>query len=106
MKLPALVQHFIEHTTENPMMTFTSFLKQHYLNSNLKDADYEKDMKLPFKAIDNFGFSINVIFEHPSQLEFSTIENCNKFFNISPVHFTNFLSFSYLNSIWQPPQFC
>lgn len=106
MKLPALIQHFSEHTAENPMLTFSSFLKQHYLNNNLKDDDYEKDMKLPFKVIDNFGFSINVIFEHPTQLEFSSIENNNKFFNISPVHFTNFLSFSYLNSIWQPPQFC
>ncbi|HAN39044.1 MAG TPA: hypothetical protein DCQ29_09100 [Chitinophagaceae bacterium] len=49
-KLPLLVQHFKEHRQENPTMSLMAFLKLHYLEVQQKDADFQQDMELPFKA--------------------------------------------------------
>ena len=105
LKLPMLVKHFIEHTKSDPVMTFSTFIKLHYLNGSSKDADYEKDMKLPFKSVDNLSF-ITFTFENTSEvINLQTFES-EKISSETPSHYVFSSSFCYLDAIWQPPQFC
>lgn len=102
-KLPVLISHFMEHKQEDKDLSFWQFLCIHYAHGNPKDADYDKDMKLPFKAHDNCVTSIICITTPPS-LQFSvkhsySVEIKQQF------HTQNFqFSSYYLSSIWQPPK--
>ena len=102
--MPLLVEHFIEHREENSHLTLWHFLYMHYATSNVQDADYAKDMKLPFKSHDNCVASIINVYL-PSQNDIIT----------KPVQFieTNhfktqekFLQPTFLSNIWQPPRIC
>ncbi|KFF12755.1 hypothetical protein IW15_08160 [Chryseobacterium soli] len=61
LKIPELIEHYIEHKKLNPEMTLTAFLKTHY-DHPIKDGDYGKDQKLPFiihSALLTLIFTIN-----------------------------------------------
>jgi hypothetical protein len=102
-RLPMLLSHFQEHQKENKDLSFIGFLKMHYFNGDPKDADYDKDMKLPFKTIDvNTSISVYTAFEMPSfQIERQNFIDLkvNKF-STSDSWYSN----SYLDAIWQPPR--
>ncbi|MDO6430234.1 hypothetical protein Q4E93_06545 [Flavitalea sp. BT771] len=53
LKLPLLVEHYIKHKQENSHMTLLGFLKLHYSDKTVFDADYQQDMRLPFKTQEN-----------------------------------------------------
>ena len=106
LKVPALIEHFIEHKENDNSVTFWKFLYMHYANGNVKDADYDKDMKLPFKAHDNCNTSlvlivpnINHSFIHITYV--ATFIRKNQLSAYNPT----FLGSDYLNTIWQPPKF-
>jgi hypothetical protein len=102
LKLPTLVHHFIEHKEQNQELSFWQFLCIHYAKGNVKYADYDKDMKLPFKTSDNFF----------NQLTFCTVPSLT--ISNKPTYQTDKkdeqipsdekLISSYLSSIWQPPK--
>ncbi|MEG1668479.1 hypothetical protein [Chryseobacterium sp.] len=104
LKVPELIEHYIEHKELNPEMTLTSFLKTHY-DHPVKDGDYGKDQRLPFIihsaplalvfTIDK-GFS----FEKPLESKFILLK-VNKI--ASKDEDSCFLG--YLNSVWEPPRF-
>ncbi len=50
MKLPVLMEHFREHGELYKDLSFLSFIREHYFNGDTKDADYARDMQLPFKT--------------------------------------------------------
>ena len=60
LKIPALIEHYQEHKSENKNISIIGFIALHYLSGSQKDSDYEKDMKLPFKAheISSVSFAI------------------------------------------------
>ncbi|MBP6431535.1 MAG: hypothetical protein KA319_07200 [Ferruginibacter sp.] len=101
-----LVQHYIEHKTENRDLSFIGFLEIHYTDGSPKDADYDKDMKLPFKSMDNSNMSsISSLctpvhyFKHNPVIYFNN--NKQQFSDYSFTYSSAFLS-----SIWQPPKSC
>jgi hypothetical protein len=103
-KLPLLFEHFQEHQLENKNLSFISFLKMHYFNGDPKDADYDKDMKLPFKTVDfNSSACACVVFENPTfkldnpRITKLVVKNLSKS--------KSWHSNSCLNAIWQPPRF-
>lgn len=103
LKAPALFEHFAEHQSKNKSLTFWSFLYQHYKN-NSKDADYDKDMKLPFKTSDNCSQNILITLLSNTKIEINFFD----FKSISkPISgfYKTFFSSNYLDAIWQPPQF-
>lgn len=51
LKLPVLLEHYLEHRAEAPEMGFGEYLKLHYFSGIEYDADYARDMQLPFKSI-------------------------------------------------------
>lgn len=105
LKLPLIFEHFSEHQKENRQITFSEFLKIHYLNAPVKDKDYDKDMQLPFKSSDDCISSISPAFV-PVTIQHTAAEPID----ISPekIFFLKdqFLLSSYLANIWQPPKHC
>ena len=105
LKLPLIFEHFSEHQKENKQISITEFLKIHYLNSAVKDKDYDKDMQLPFKSADDCISSISPAFV-PVTIQHTDAE----LIDISPekIFFLKdkVLLSSYLANIWQPPRDC
>lgn len=100
--LRILFQHFAEHKQEKEDISIIDFIVLHYFSGGVKDKDYEKDMQLPFKAVDcAYAASIALI---PAQVTAVT----------EPVVFTtltysalknNNIPSSHSADIWQPPKF-
>lgn len=103
LKLPILVEHFIEHKEKDTSICFLEFLCMHYAHGDVKDADYDKDMKLPFKSAENshssVSFYLPATFKQDFAIHFK--EGKQKF----PLYNSNYSS-AYLSSIWQPPRIC
>ena len=104
LKIPFLVEHFLEHQSGKPEMNLLEFLSIHYTHNDVKDTDYEKDMKLPFKSQNQVNvfsditfFQINLNFK--SQNTFVLIDKKINFFKYNFSFIAQFLS-----SIWQPPK--
>ncbi|MES2519798.1 MAG: hypothetical protein V4585_16905 [Bacteroidota bacterium] len=105
LKLPFLIEHFMEHSQQNKDITFFDFIYLHYTEADDKDGDYEKDMKLPFKThnssvstnivafVENTIVNIKLNFK-PIFVELKSLIICKKVFFAS----------SYLSNIWQPPK--
>ncbi|MCJ7935908.1 MAG: hypothetical protein MUW56_20340 [Chryseobacterium sp.] len=102
LKLPVLIEHYIEHKELNPDMSLTAFLKTHYDNP-VKDSDHDTDQKLPFVSHANL---LSVVFTISPSLDFHCTE---KIFNNLDIKKTFYKSVLYnkeiLNSIWEPPRF-
>ena len=102
--MPLLVEHFVEHREENSHLTLMQFLQMHYANIDVQDADYAKDMKLPFKSHDNCMASIINLYL-PSQKVVIT----RPVLFIENQHFKTqdqILQSTFLSNIWQPPRVC
>lgn len=63
-KLPILVEHYHEHQQESPAISVLEFLFLHYFNGNPRDADYDRDMQLPFKTLEVAPFALLAL-PHP-----------------------------------------
>lgn len=104
-KLPALIEHYSEHQQKDTNITLWKFLCMHYAKGEVKDKDFEKDMKLPFKTAETHsGFHFTIILQEP-KVCFTPIFYYSKKSIIkkySPIHFNS----NYLNAIWQPPKSC
>jgi len=105
LKLPLLLEHFNEHKTLNEGITLWGFMIMHYTNNDIKYADHDKDMRLPFKS--NEG-SVN-IFSLTFIQNFTTIKLINQFerelksYSVQNDHIFNS---KFLSNIWQPPKSC
>ncbi len=51
LKIPVLIEHYREHQAELPHISFWEYLSLHYFKGTVYDADYQRDMQLPFKSI-------------------------------------------------------
>ncbi|WP_374540438.1 hypothetical protein [Flavobacterium sp.] len=102
LKMPLLVEHYLEHKQENKQLSLLSFFEMHYLNGQHLDSDQDKDMQLPFKNFqDNHP---NVVLALPEQITFfepqpAVQDELIPNFNESQVFISSFLT-----SIWQPPK--
>ena len=104
-KIPLLFEHFDEHKQVDNTISFLDFLSLHYLNGNPKDADYEKDMKLPFKTTD--CSANNAVAHYIPKTTLNDTLNTNEIIE-KPFFFSHSLYYtsSYLSQIWQPPKAC
>ncbi|SHE33134.1 hypothetical protein SAMN05444008_101167 [Cnuella takakiae] len=101
-KLPVLWQHYQEHKEENKDVSFISYLTMHYLNGDAKDADYERDMQLPFKTGSNYQVS-SVASILPAPI---TATEPPVYYHLSEIVTSDdtFISSQFLSAIWQPPK--
>lgn len=105
LKLPMLIQHYLEHTSEEKDVTIFKFLVQHYTEGENHDCreNHSHHDQLPFKAIDGHFSSVVFIAASPS------IVISNNTLVVTaiklPAYSQQSYSNAYLNSIWQPPRF-
>ena len=101
LKLPVLIEHYVEHKNLNPEMTLVSFFKMHY-DHPVKDADYKTDRKLPFII----HSTLSLVFTLNTDFSFEISGSDYKYFHIQniPSLDENLYIKGYLQSIWQPPR--
>ncbi len=105
LKVPTLVAHFNEHTAENAGMSFWDFMVMHYATKRVFDSDYEKDMKLPFKVIDNLSGS-TFLWAAPEVYVLSGATESAIVSSKVAVRSSKLIALGFFSGIWQPPQFC
>jgi len=105
LKLPFIFQHFAEHKNEDKNITFLHFLAIHYLHGSPRDADFDKDMQLPFKSCCDMASTFSVAFL-PVASQVSGVQAIEIPAPLRNAIHKPFLISSYLSSIWQPPRFC
>ena len=104
LKLPVLVQHFIKHKQEDKTITFFAFLNMHYAHGDVKDADYDEDMKLPFKTC-NGTCDTNIAVYIPSEIIAYKLENFKAYYTSIRNGFKPFYNtYNMHKVVWQPPR--
>lgn len=103
-KVGAFAAHFAEHQKEDKDITLIEFIQIHYFSGNVVDADYEQDMKLPFKITDCSNFSPTHIIPQPVFLAFQPVISIDLVG--LPLYDQSALPSSHLTDIWQPPKAC
>ena len=104
LKLPLLIEHFIEHREVNSHLTFRQFLLLHYALSGDQDADQARDMKLPFKSHSNCVASVSNIYlpsQRPLVIKPGFILEKKKINRKKQLYLP-----AYCSDIWQPPRIC
>ena len=103
LKIPVVFQHFIEHQQEDPQISVVQFLQIHYLQGNVKDKDYERDMQLPFKtAGEFFASSATPFVPLNAQIDIQYPDQ-DILINWS-LHQPAYIFSAYQVNIWQPPK--
>ena len=105
LKLPLLLEHFNEHKSLNEGLTLWSFMVMHYTNNDVKYADHDKDMQLPFKSKEG---SLNILSVSFIQ-NFTSIKIINPFereLKIYMIKNDHVFNSTFLSNIWQPPKSC
>ena len=105
VKLPLLVEHFIQHKEKDNNLSLWAFLDMHYAHGDVKDADYDDDMKLPFKSHEGC-ISATFVAYTPSTFDELLTKPGYTESKSYLVHSEKFLTSSYLSFIWQPPKSC
>ena len=98
-------EHYAEHKKEDKNITFLHFLAIHYLHGSPKDADYDRDMQLPFKTSCDIAASLISAYM-PVAVQVSVIQPSIIVQRTKKVIQDEFLVSTYLANIWQPPKFC
>lgn len=101
-KLNRFVKHYTEHIAEEPGMSMWEFITMHYMNGDVKDDDYKKDLQLPFKDLANQCHT-NITLDQPvAAINLKPdIKTISKNFELKDLSIpTN----NYTKTIWQPPR--
>ena len=106
LKVDHVFTHFKEHQSSSKDLHFSEFIYMHYFQHGFDSNKDEKDKNLPFHSHSEscaINFSIPVVLP-VIDLQFNFIVSSNDrkpHFNFYLVDELN----SYLDAIWQPPQF-
>jgi hypothetical protein len=104
LKIPILIDHYKEHKAANVDMDIFDFFYLHYASKKNIDADYQKDLKLPFKSNSESTMQLYSCIEPYTVLLINNIYYIDK---ITPKAFyQNFHTNYYFGGIWQPPRTC
>lgn len=96
------MEHFMEHQSANKDLSLMDFLKQHYFNGDVKDGDYDQDMKLPFKSHDFTQIS-SLHFSVPAIQQFSLNAPLTSHHQVS-IAYHDWIPGSVVEDIFQPPK--
>jgi len=103
LKLPLLVQHYLEHKKEDPGISLSGFLHMHYSPIIVVDKDFQQDMQLPFKTTDSICCCLSVvtIVSEPISVKHELTTE------VSVTHtpkYTHLIAITNTSSIFQPPK--
>jgi hypothetical protein len=96
LRLPMLIEHYVEHKAENHDLTIFEFVHQHYCEFHLHQNTNEKDTKLPFKSRNS---SIQLSFFDPISIEIFD----RKEFTFIPISEYKSVFIDKVSSIYEPP---
>ena len=103
LKIPVLINHFVEHAEEDSSITFMDYMVHHY-GGHEKDADWETDMKLPFMQHSDL---LNIlVIPASSNINLPDKITVETHFKTIVFYRQAIIPNSYLSSIWQPPKIC
>lgn len=102
LRLPVLVQHYLEHRTLNHDESFADFLAEHYSNEHGKSNGKEHH-DLPFKSDDCSASHIATAFTLPAQTFISSIAIIQE--KIITDYSDMYYPIAFKSNIWQPPKF-
>ncbi len=105
LKLPILVEHLIEHKLQDNNITIFEFLSMHYALEDIRDADYERDMQLPFKTHNHLN-QVDCNASLPQYYVYVVAIPDIMHQQKTPFYNSFFINSVYLSSIWQPPKTC
>ncbi len=105
LRVPYIFKHYIEHHRENNQISFLTFLDMHYMHGSPRGADYDEDMKLPFKSTDSCRLNFSVVFILPVNVPI-TIKPVELSTHIPIIFKDSFPVSEYHSGIWQPPKAC
>lgn len=105
LKLPVLIQHYLEHKQDNKDETFGNYLSQHYVQhiGHTHHDNHRDHEKLPFKANDCGAAHTPIAFlnQVPYSLPFP-----HEWLVEKSTLYKGAICFStYSGKIWQPPKF-
>lgn len=101
LKVPVLIEHYKEHKANNGDISFLDYIRLHYFSGNHKDADYDRDMQLPFRAKDVDLVSSIVLV--PEDYKVDLLPPMYREISYPLLNITR-LSPSHTYGIWQPPR--
>lgn len=104
LKVPVLIGHFMEHRSENKDLSFWDFIFMHYAQGQVKDADYDKDMRLPFKSLPELTCSIPMMAVIPG-LQHSEVKLFLLKERMRNYRKDLFITADFSSYIWQPPKY-
>lgn len=104
LKIPVMAEHYMTHRAEEPDMNLLNFLCIHYIHDTIQDADYDEDMKLPFKTMCTASISFIAIVYPLNIIEINIQKECLEYIQPKSFYHYSDYSSSYLSSIWQPPR--
>lgn len=103
LRIPVLIQHFVEHQQQDPSISFMAFLKLHYVGEIVVDGDYQRDNELPFRETDCCVITNTISCECPNTIiEIATnTEEINNEFVLNDEDNHSLISVA---DIFQPPR--
>jgi len=105
LKVPELIGHYLEHKEKQKDLSLWGFFCIHYFNGDVHDADYDKDMKLPFKTCAALGHSGNPVRLEASQIVVP-VDPGIELLHLKLFYYEFPETATPGGSIWQPPKFC
>lgn len=98
LKVPNLIEHYIEHKNEVDTNSFVEFIKLHYSNNSQNNE--KKHQNLPFKTFENTTHLLFVF----SIVNFN-INTINSLISVKKTFFyKNSFKSNLFTSIWLPPK--
>lgn len=102
LKIPVFFAHVQEHMAEHRYATLWGFITEHYFSGDIHDADYERDMELPFKSHEYLA-NTNPVPPPPAQPQlFIAVQR--QVTVIYPDYINKFHPLIYHPDIFQPPR--
>jgi hypothetical protein len=104
LRMPVLIQHFMEHRHQDPSVSLLSFLKLHYIHQYVKDEDYQRDSQLPFRHADCCVTYTTICCECPGSTVIEWPEHRIETKNVYILHDEDNHSLLAVADIFQPPR--
>jgi len=104
LRMPVLIQHFVEHRHQDPSLSLLSFLSQHYIHQDVKDADYQRDKQLPFRHTDCCVTYTTICCECPVNTVLELLARTTETKNEFILHDEDNHSLLAVADIFQPPR--
>jgi len=102
MRLPILIDHFVEHRLDTPTISFSDYIALHYSGDNQTETEIGRDSQLPFKNA-NCPEVFITIGMPPEEFPEATTQ----VFGLAPdviVPHSSTITSAVQVSIWQPPR--